>query len=219
MPLLIDTYNVLHTVGILPPELAGNDVQNLVRLLGSSRYRDDRITLVCDGVPPPDQGKPLAGTAEPAAEISIRYSGHGKPADDLIGQLIRASSAPRRLCVVSSDQAVLRAARRRRCKLLTAQEFLQQLADDNRITSEGGDDARAQRPGGVPDKQIERWIKLFNLDEKTLAIPPRAAVTGGPASSRNKTVEQSQTAPALPPPEAPTELPPGPVLPDDVIAE
>ena len=223
MPLLIDTYNVLHTVGVLPPDLAGVDVQSLVRLLENSRYRDDRITLVCDGIAPPDPPRGAGGPPAHTLDVSIRYSGHGKPADDLIGQLIRASTSPRRLSVVSSDHEVLRAARRRRCKMLTSQEFLQQLVDDHRAQSGSADQDRVARPGAVTDEQINRWIKLFNLDEKTLAIPARTAVAGDLAAPRKKAAQQTQAAPtesAQPSPiEAPAELPAGPLLPEDVIAE
>src|SRR5687768_158064 len=107
MPLIIDTFNVLHTVGVLPPELAGIDVQGLIGLLKRSRYRDEKVTLACDG-------KPQPGLKSGEPNVVIRFSGAGKPADDLIGQLVRASTAPRRLIVVSTDHAVQRTARRRR---------------------------------------------------------------------------------------------------------
>lgn len=172
MPLLIDTYNVLHTVGVLPPDLAGIDVQGLIELLAESRYRHEKTTLVCDGVPLPKPAKAAAGQAKPSATINIRYSGHGRPADDLIGQLIRASSAPRRLVVVSTDHTVQRSAKRRRCPTLTSQEFLQHLVNDVRGLESADKPAVAKpMPGEMTEDQIDRWIKVFNLDQETIAIP------------------------------------------------
>jgi len=183
MPLLIDTYNVLHTVGILPPDLAGIDAQGLIELLVESRYRHEKTTLVCDGVPtPPARPGGAAGAgagdrpndrrASQFSIITIRYSGHGRPADDLIGQLVQASSAPRRLIVVSSDHAVQRAAKKRRCPTLTSQEFLQQLVYDARGLESGGAAAVAKPlPGDMTDDQVDRWVKVFNLDQETIEIP------------------------------------------------
>lgn len=55
MPLIIDVYNVLHTTGILPPDIAGLDVEGLRKLIAISRYRDQYSLLVCDGTGDIDQ--------------------------------------------------------------------------------------------------------------------------------------------------------------------
>ena len=54
MGLLVDTWNVLHQMGVLPPDLAGLGVGELASLLSKGRWNRDRISLVCDGTPPPD---------------------------------------------------------------------------------------------------------------------------------------------------------------------
>jgi len=135
MPLLIDTYNVLHTVGILPPDIAGVDAPGLIELIRVSRYRQEHATLICDGVP---QDETVAGRV---GNITVRYSGHESTADEVIITKIRKSFIPRRLTVVSSDRAILREARRRRCKPLTSEEFLSQLAADYEAVA-------ARRAGG-----------------------------------------------------------------------
>ncbi|HMN97297.1 MAG TPA: NYN domain-containing protein [Phycisphaerales bacterium] len=52
MPLIVDTYNVLHVTGVLPPALAGLDVDRLAVLIAQSRYRWETTWLVCDGARP-----------------------------------------------------------------------------------------------------------------------------------------------------------------------
>ena len=42
MLIIVDTYNVLHVVGVLPPEIAGVDTAGLIELLARSRYRGRR---------------------------------------------------------------------------------------------------------------------------------------------------------------------------------
>jgi len=125
MPLIIDTYNVLHVTGILPPEIAGVDTAGLIDLIRRSRYRRRRATLVCDGTPAEDAPTGRVGP------VAIRYGGPGPTADALITAIIRRSSIPRRLTIVSSDRAVQREARRRRCGILSSEQFLQHLADDH----------------------------------------------------------------------------------------
>ena len=83
MPLLVDAYNVLHVVGVLPPDLAGIDLPELAELIGESRYRRDSTILV-DGVEKPTGGDPG----------SPFVPGPGVKADDLIIRLVQRSSAP-----------------------------------------------------------------------------------------------------------------------------
>lgn len=225
MPLLLDTFNILHTVGVLPPDLAGIDVQGLIGLLKISRYRHERITLACDGVP--DRSRP-----QPPAQSDnfiIRYSGPAKSADDLIAQVIRASSAPRRLIVVSSDHEVLRTARRRRCPTLTSETFLQQLADDAGLAAKTPATGASKPPAGaMTNKQIDRWIRLFGLDDRIVAIPPgqqamptpdppAAAEEASEANSAANSAASEESSPAEP--HDIPELPPGPELPIDIVQE
>jgi hypothetical protein len=141
MPLIIDTYNVLHVTGILPAEIAGIDTRGLIELIRRSRYRSLPVTLVCDGTPAEDAPTGRVGP------ITIRYGGPGPTADALIASIIRRSSSPRRLIIVSSDRAVQREARRRRCDVLSSEQFLEQLAVDQEQPRPG---RKAQAPGPAP---------------------------------------------------------------------
>jgi len=170
MPLIIDTYNVLHTVGVLPPELAGIELKGLVDLLATSRYADEHITLVCDGEP----SEAHRGIDDRGMAIHVRFAGGGKPADDLISQLVNLSTAPRRLSVVSSDHAVQRSARRRKCVVIGADEFLEHLATDAHLAGDGR--RRSPKPAKPPasamtDRQVDRWLKVFGIDDETAAVP------------------------------------------------
>ena len=70
-------------------------------------------------------------------------------ADDVIARMIRQSSAPRRLTIVSSDRAILREARRRRCRTITSDQFLAQLARDA--------ERRADAPSPIPAALRSLW--------------------------------------------------------------
>ncbi len=125
MPIVVDAYNVAHVTGVLPPELAEIDVPELVRVLPRTRFAREQVTLVCDGLPA-GGAAPVRGTGS----VRVRYAGGGKSADDLIAAMVQRTTAPRGLTVVSSDRAVQRAARKRRCPVLSSEEFLRRVADD-----------------------------------------------------------------------------------------
>ncbi len=171
MPLIIDTYNLLHVTGILPPEIAGIDLPGLIRLLQQSRYRHERVDLVCDGSPRADVPPGRVGG------VHIRYAGPGKEADGLINRMIRESSSPRRLTVVSSDHAVQRAARVRKCRVLSSQDLMRQLAlDAERPAPKPDPPSAAEVPvGGLPDPEVDQWIAEFDVDLERLERETRAA--------------------------------------------
>jgi predicted RNA-binding protein with PIN domain len=179
MPVIVDTYNVLHTTGVLPPELAGVDLAGLAALIRSSRYAREQVTLVCDGY----------GTENAIEEtrfLHVAFAGLSRTADDLIAELVARSTAPRLLVVVSSDNQVLRSAKRRGARRLTAAQFLQHLADDARLLPRAAR-PNAKPPSPVPDDEVARWIDHFDLTERemshpaaTVPLPEAAAPDAGP---------------------------------------
>ena len=161
MPLLIDTMNVLHVTGVLPPDLAGLHVADLAALLGVGRHRAHHATLVCDGQGP---------ATSVGSRIDIRYSGRGKSADDVLKLMIQKSSSPRRLIVVSSDHAVMRAARKRRCVVMPSEAFLRQLAADvEGIAKPRGAPAKRLPATSMSQEQIAKWEHIFDVDLNALS--------------------------------------------------
>lgn len=187
MPLIIDTYNVLHVTGVLPPELAVGEPEALARLVASSRYASEAVWLICDGVP--------RGAAH-VGRILIEGAGPGRSADDHIMCFLDRSSAPRRLTVVTSDRAIARHARARGADAIRSEVFLAQLAEDARR-------ARPQRPKApdprrsVPlsEREVTGWMRLFGITAEQAAIPsaarlprrdgPSATETSRPARSHS----------------------------------
>ena len=194
MPLIIDAYNVLHVTGVLPVDLAGPDTMGLVRLIQSSRHGRDRVVLVCDGVPDDNAPRGRHGV------VSIRYAGSNRLADDVIVELIDRSSIPRRLLVVSSDREILRAARRRRCRTLTSDRFLAQLAAD---AGRGAPRANAGRPSGpLAAEEVDRWTREFEVDLAAIEAAPAEPVSDPPppaaATGRDAVPHSPVPPPALP---------------------
>ena len=163
MPILIDCYNVLHADK--PPVLAWLSEASLCILMARSSWARSGVTIVCDGSPKPHSPDLMA--VDP---VELIFSGVGQSADDVIIRLIDEDSAPKRLTVVSSDQVIRRAARRRRARDWTAEAFLNRLA---KVVIKGkgkADDPpqESSKPGGgeMTDHHINEWLTEFGLAEK-----------------------------------------------------
>lgn len=168
MPLLIDAYNVLHVVGVLPPDLAGIDLPELADLIVDSRYRRESTILVCDGVE-------KAHHRVEAPGIHVRFAGPGVKADDLIIRLVQRSSAPKRLTIVTSDREIARASRRRRATVMTSELFLHRLSEDrNGPPARGASERRHSADHPADRRQVEHWLRVFGIDadDPGLQIPP-----------------------------------------------
>ena len=154
MRVLGDTCNVLHTTGILPPGLAGLDVAGLGALIGTSRWAEDRVVLVCDGTPP------SGGSPRPGPGIRVIYSLE-KEADEILERLISDSTAPRELLVVSSDRRVRRAARRRNARDLESDRFLRALLEDRQAHQNQPEPHH--RPASLRPGEVKSWENLFEV--------------------------------------------------------
>lgn len=158
MPLIIDCYNVLHAT--MPPMLAGLDEAGLCRALTRTPWARSPITVVADGRP-----KPLRATESPVAEVDLVFAGSHRSADDLIIHLIDAHSAPRRLTVVSSDRQIRAAARRRKARDLSSDDFIDRLCGHLRQHAAGPPPPGRPNIAPLPPELIERWKNAFGLGD------------------------------------------------------
>lgn len=156
MPLIIDCYNVLHET--MPPMLAGLDEGALCRAIDRTPWARQPVTVVADGRP-----KPLRAEVSPVDSVDLVFAGSSRSADDLIIALINADSAPKRLTVVSSDRQIRAAARRRKARSWSSDEFIHKLCGHLR---DGPSRAiPTDRPdfGKLPPELVERWKSYFGL--------------------------------------------------------
>ena len=166
MKLLIDTCNVLHRTGVLPPEMAGIDEESLAKLIRGSRYRNHKSILICDG-----NARSLSGGLRGHSNglIQFKFSGQAQSADTLILGLVERSNSPKRLIVVSSDREIQVHARRRRCQIIDADRFLSQLTNDHQ--SARFIQKSSQAPRTLAEGEVDEWLTQFEIDEATAALP------------------------------------------------
>ena len=162
MPLVIDTYNVLHVTGVLPPELAVGEPEGLARLIAVSRHAAEVVWLVCDGVP---RGAARVG------RILIEGAGPGRSADDHIMSFLDRTSAPRQVTVVTSDRAIQRHARSRGAQCIKSEEFLAALAQDAaRTRPRRGLPPDPRRSVPLGEREVIGWMRLFGVTAELAAI-------------------------------------------------
>lgn len=164
MPVIVDTYNLLHLTGELGAEAAALDIPSLARLITRSRFAAEPIILVCDGTPPGGR-RPITPPG-----VDVVYSGPDRCADLTIEHFIRRTSAPRRLTVVSSDRAIQAAARKRRAKVLDSETFLGRLLND--AARDDGAPRPARPPGSLPPDDVADWLSFFG-EESIEALEKR----------------------------------------------
>lgn len=212
MRLLIDTFNVLHVTGVLPPGLAGPGVAGLAVLIKGSRWANTPVALVCDGMPPPN------GSLRLPAGIRTIYSGKIE-ADEVLERLIADSSAPARLLVISSDRRVRRAAKKRGSRDLGSEDFLRMLLEDRDRSRQTT--SQTIRPANLRPGEVESWKTEFQIAETGLDLPdeplPEKLIESLEAMS------PPEKKPVKPPLQSTKKIgqPPDPALliPDDVLRE
>ena len=119
----------------------------------------DKATVVFDG-------HPLRGQFDDAATIGSVHIVHSRSqsdADTVLEKMIRDNTAPRRLTVVSSDNRIRRAARRRRATSLTSLEYIEQCMRRLARPAKGPSEPREKQQGVGPGR-LKEWLDLFGLD-------------------------------------------------------
>jgi uncharacterized protein len=161
MKILIDGYNLLHAAGVFGSERGPGGFESsrralldaLARLLGDDR---GRTTVVFDAAHAP-VGLPARYSHQ---EIEVLFARDHPDADSLIEEIIEDHDAPGGLTVVSADNRVIAAARRRRARAVSSGEWFAELREQSR-----------HRPTGEPkpplpnEHDVARWMREFGFDD------------------------------------------------------
>jgi predicted RNA-binding protein with PIN domain len=158
MKILIDGYNLLHASGVFGTVRGAGAFEAsrralldaLVALLGDLRHG---VTIVFDAADAPP-GLPERSSHD---GIAVRFARDYPNADACIEDLIAAHDAPTALTVVSADNRIIAAARRRRAKAVSSHEWFAEL----RATSRPRDGGDAKPAPPEDDREVARWLREF----------------------------------------------------------
>ncbi len=164
MTLLIDGYNLLHASGILgrgvgPGSLERSCAALLNFLAESLDPRDASNTIVVFDAASGQRGLPRAYEHR---GLRVRFSAGHADADELIEELIRADSTPRRLTVVSSDHRLHRAARRRKASAVDSDRWFASVLR-SRLGKKPTNEA-AKPDGPLSELEVSFWLERFGAE-------------------------------------------------------
>lgn len=163
MSLLIDGYNLLYATGMLgkrpgPGGLEKARLALLNQLAASLEPAEiSRTTVVFDAKHAP-RGVPQAMTHK---GIHVRFAAAHAEADELIEELIRTDSAPKRLTVVSADHRVQTAARRRRATAIASEEWWDKLLQARRERRTPLPQAGETGENSLSTTAADGWMEQF----------------------------------------------------------
>ena len=171
MPLLIDGYNLLNATGIVGrggPSSLGRSRLALLNFLAASIDPQElpHTTVVFDAHDPPP-GLPRVVQHGP---LLVRFAARNQTADQLIEELIRADSAPRRLVVVSSDHEIQRAAQRRRATAVGSDLWYADLIRARRQRDEESADVPLSPAVPLLEEDINYWLRQFGGESELAAL-------------------------------------------------
>lgn len=158
---IVDGNNLLHTAQSYAPSSSMGRLA-LAQAIGRwAQVNKVDVVIVFDGPTPSAGLEKQMGSARSA----VRFS-ESRTADDLIVDLIHAAANPGTLLIVTSDTAIKREARYRRCQDIDARSFAIKLFARNemREKEQPADTHDPQQPE-KEDMSDENWLRLFGYDE------------------------------------------------------
>lgn len=128
MTVLIDGYNLMYAVGLVGPGLPNKGLEKartrfLDWLADAARGRPAVVRVVFDARQGPF---PSAEYGHRGVRVQFAF---GQTADERIDELVHADRQPKRLTVVSNDNAVRACGTARGCPVWTCPEFVDWLLD------------------------------------------------------------------------------------------
>lgn len=164
--LIIDGYNLMHFAGLARERYGPGDLERARnRLLqrirrGLSRDERSRTTVVFDG-----QYAPIRDRAvQHFHGMEIHFSPVGLEADDVIEDLVAAHSSPKQLMVISSDNRLQTAAKRRKASYLDSDSFLVELDEREERAKQFKKAAHTESRDvqTLSDADLAEWMNVFS---------------------------------------------------------
>ena len=178
MSFLIDGYNLLFAAGMMPRHVVPGSLHRarhvlldyLVSHLTAQEIRETIVVFDAKDAP-----RRLPHEVDHRG-LRVLFSRDHEEADDLIEQLIRLESVPRRLCVITSDLRLRTAASRRRSKAIKSEDWLDQIerrqpSEIDSVTAANSNPVRQPKEAGLmSDDELRAWLDVFGLDAEQPAV-------------------------------------------------
>ncbi|HCO94145.1 MAG TPA: hypothetical protein DIU00_09370 [Phycisphaerales bacterium] len=156
---IIDGHNLLHTILKLEEDSGAASDIGLCRILGRYlKLTGEKGEIIFDGTGPRDKGG-----FDNIINLEVFFAGLGTDADTVIEDKISASTAPKRLTIVSSDRRLRSAARTRKATSMKSDVFwndVQKQLSRKRPAKE----PQAKRRG-LSEGETDQWLEFFGFGQ------------------------------------------------------
>jgi len=157
--LIIDGYNLLHSIVKLSEDPGSvTDVQLCWVISRYLKVVGEKGEIVFDGTGPRDKSQ-----FDNIANLEVFFAGLGSDADTVIETKIKASTAPKRLSIVSSDRRLRDAARARKATAVKSEVFWDNLQKQLR-RKRPAKEPEAKRMG-LSESETKQWLEFFGIEQ------------------------------------------------------
>jgi predicted RNA-binding protein with PIN domain len=142
-----------------PDEKGPNSDCQLCRLIG--RYLGligESGEIVFDGTGPPDKRG-----FDQIENIEVFFAGAGTDTDTIIEEKIQASTAPKRLVIVSSDRRLRKAAHTKKATAVKSEAFWEDMR--KQLSRKPGPKEPREKRNGLTEGETEQWLEIFGFDQ------------------------------------------------------
>jgi predicted RNA-binding protein with PIN domain len=149
MPLLIDGHNLIGQMPDLRLDDPDDEAKLVARLRTYCTREQKRATVVFDHGLPGGWSEALSG-----AGVRVIFASAGRNADSILRERIRNVRDPRGLMVISSDRAVIAAAKAGKVRVMRAEVFAARLGVPV-------DAAESEQGPQLSPEEVEEWLRVF----------------------------------------------------------
>lgn len=156
---IIDGHNLLHTIFKSEGDSGAITDVGLCKIL--SRYftlTAEQGAIIFDGIGPPDK----SGFYD-ISNVEILFAGRGTDADTVIEGKISASTAPKKLTIVSSDRRLRAAARMRKATSVKSDVFWVDV--EKQLSRKRPIKDPPEKRQGLNEGETEQWLEFFGFEQ------------------------------------------------------
>jgi len=157
--IIIDGHNLLHSTHKVSGdhEMLG-ELQMCLIISRYLRRNGESGEIVFDGVGPADKSG-----FENVSNLEISFAGPGSDADTVIERKIKASTAPKRLSIISSDRRLRRAAQTRKATAVKSEDFWRDV--QKRLRRKKTAREPIEKRLGLTESETKQWLEYFGFEQ------------------------------------------------------
>ena len=157
--IIIDGHNLLHSIVKIDNESGPiSDVQLCWVISRYLKAVGEKGEIIFDGTGPRDKSR-----FDNIENLEVFFAGLGSDADTVIENKIKASTAPKRLSIVSSDRRLRDAARARKATSIKSEVFWDNLHKQLK-RKKPVKEPEAKRTG-LSESETKQWLEIFGIEQ------------------------------------------------------